>query len=80
MIITMSPLATFLAAGPFNVISPLFRGPGIAYVSRRSPLFIFTIETFSPSLNLFFFCNSYSRYFDCYGWIYVLLDKLQLVF
>ena len=42
MIIILSPFCTFLAAGPFNVISPLSFSPLITYVFSLSPLLIFT--------------------------------------
>ena len=44
--------AALRAAAPFKHIIPLPRTPAIAYVSRRSPLLLFTISTFSPSIKL----------------------------
>ena len=38
MIMTMSPFATLLAAGPLSAISPEPFFPGMTYVSNLSPL------------------------------------------
>ncbi len=47
MIMTTSPTSTSLDAAPFKQILPLPLSPAITYVSKRAPLLLFTMATFS---------------------------------